>query len=117
METGDAIALVALVLSLGLAGIRLWEAFFKRPKLGVKFDWIRNETFPILRFVVYNEGSRKICIREIRFGLRDTPHMEGWMRASVLMRLPVVVDVDEASPAFMIQAGAASENDDASSAR
>lgn len=101
------IAAVALGTSLTLAAIRVWEAFLRRSKWKVRFDWIQSATDPAtLRFTVANVGTRKYGIREIRFGTDETPETQGWTRRHAIMdKLPLLLDEGEISPAFDLETG------------
>jgi hypothetical protein len=97
------VAWIALAVSLASLGVVVWDNFFRKSRLEVKGDWILGEEPPVLRVVVYNVGYRKDSIRDMRFKNRAMPSGRGWTPyASVLQHLPVVLDVDEASPAFVV---------------
>ena len=100
------LAAVALGTSFLLAGVRIWEAFLRRSKWSVRFDWIHHQGDPILRFTVANVGTRKYGLREIRFGTDETPKEEGWTRnRAVMERLPLLLDEGEISKAFFLETG------------
>lgn len=100
------VGIVALLTSLALAGIRIWEAFLRRSRWKVRFDWIYHQGDPILRFTVSNIGTRKYGIREIRFGTSDMPETKGWTRNRAIMeKMPLLLDEGEISNAFFLETG------------
>lgn len=100
------IAILALVVSVVLAALRIWEALFVKPRLDAKIDWIQTGGRPVLRFVLANVGRRKDAVSDIRFRQADMPEGRGWTPfAAVFQHLPFVLDVNEASRAFYIHVG------------
>jgi len=97
------ISILALVASTVALGVTLWDKFLRRPMLGVQIDWLVDGSGQrVLRLVLFNMGSRKDCVRELRFRVdgSDVPWTPG-----MLDRLPLVLDVDEASqPPFLLHA-------------
>lgn len=95
---------IALAISLGSLGVLVWDKFLRRSRFDVQADWILSASEPALRLVVFNVGYRKDTVRDIRFKERPMPRGRGWTPFErVMSQLPVVLDVDEASPAFMLQ--------------
>lgn len=106
------VALIALIASLTLASIRIWEVALRRSRWDLKFDWIHGRRPERLRFTVANIGTRTYGIREIRFGTSDTPKDAGWMpQAAVLDKLPLLIEEGEISDAFYIQVPAKPTHD------
>jgi hypothetical protein len=98
------VAWIALTLSLVSTGVLVWDKFLSRSRFEVQADWIINATDPILRVAIYNVGHRKDTVRDIRFRERSMPSGRGWTPyGSVMSQLPIVLGVDEAAPALIIQ--------------
>lgn len=96
-----ALSIIAIVLSVAALAVTVWDKFLRKPDLGAQVDWIVDGAGQrVLRLVFFNMGTRKDCIKEIRFFVHgsDVP----WTPA-MLDRLPLVLDVDEASnPPFLL---------------
>lgn len=99
------IAWIALGLSLVSTALLVWDRFLRQSRFEVKADWVlTTASDPMLRVVIYNVGHRKDSVRDVRFKQHDMPLGRGWTPyESVLSRLPIVLDVDEASPAFILR--------------
>lgn len=98
------VAWIALILSLVSTGVLVWDRLLQKSRFDVSADWILTSDSPVLRVVICNVGYRKDSVRDVRFKLRDMPRGRGWTPfESVMSRLPIVLDVDEASPAFILR--------------
>jgi hypothetical protein len=98
------VAWTALAVSLISTGVLVWERFLRRSRFEVQADWIISASAPVLRVAIYNVGYRKDTVRDVRFKEPAMPAGRGWTPfGAVMSQLPVVLDVDEASPAFMVQ--------------
>ena len=98
------VAWIALAFSLVTTGVLVWDKFLRRSRFEAQADWIMNASDPVLRVAIYNVGYRKDTIRDIRFRESSMPPGRGWTPyGSVMSHLPVVLDVDGASPAFIVQ--------------
>jgi hypothetical protein len=98
------VAWVALALSLITTAILVWDKFLRRSRFEVQADWILNASDPVLRVAIYNVGYRKDTVRDVRFRERSMPSGRGWTPyEAVMSQLPLVLDVDAASPAFNVQ--------------
>lgn len=98
------VAWIALALSLITTGVLVWDKFLRQSRFEVQADWIMSATDPMLRVAIYNVGYRKDTVRDVRFKERSMPPGRGWTPyEAVMSHLPVILDVDEASPAFSVQ--------------
>jgi len=98
------VAWFALAVSLLTLAVLLWDKFLRRAKWDVQGDWILTSSEPTLRFVVLNVGYRKGTIRDIRLKAHDMPEGRGWTPyGRVMSKLPIALDADEASDAFLLQ--------------
>jgi hypothetical protein len=98
------VAWIALALSLVSTGVLVWERFLRRSRFDVQADWIMSASDPVLRVAIFNVGYRKDTVRDLRFKQRAMPMGRGWTPyGAVMSQLPVVLDIDEASPAFLVQ--------------
>jgi hypothetical protein len=102
-----------LIVSLSSAGVVVWDAFLRRSRFDVKADWIISTDEPVLRIVILNVGWRKDTVVDVRLKERAMPRGRGWTPlASVMSQLPVILDVDEASPAFELAASSGGDSFD-----
>ena len=98
------IAWIALAISLASLAILVWDKFLRRAEWDVQADWILSASEPALRFVVLNVGYRKGTVRDIRLRSHDMPKGRGWTPYErVMSKLPLVLDADEGSEAFVLQ--------------
>jgi hypothetical protein len=99
------IAVVALLISTGLAGLKVWETFFQRPRFKARLDWITGPLHePILQWSITNVGRARGSVREIRLRTADMPQDKGWSKAHAIMdHLPVTLEPGETSQLFRIQ--------------
>jgi hypothetical protein len=98
------VAWIALTLSMISTSALLWDKFLSRSRFEVQGDWIMTKSPPALRVAIYNVGYRKDTIRDVRFRETSMPAGRGWTPYEAVMRhLPRVLDVNEASAAFLIQ--------------
>jgi hypothetical protein len=106
------VALAAFVVSCSLAGIRVWEAWGRRSKWRLHFDWIHSAQSLALSFTVANIGTRRYGIREIRFGTPETPKAEGWLPSGAVRdNLPLMLDEGEISNIFTIESTPSATHD------
>jgi hypothetical protein len=102
-----AISIIALSFSLVTLAILVWDKFLRRAKFDVQADWIISASEPVLRFAVLNTGYRKSVVRDIRLRSQNMPVGEGWTPYNAVMsKLPLVLDADDASEAFLVQPAA-----------
>jgi hypothetical protein len=98
------VAWLALAISLASLAILVWDKFLRRARFDLQADWILSSSEPALRFVVFNVGSRKGAVRDIRLKERAMPRGRGWSPYErVLSRLPMILDPDAASEPFLLQ--------------
>lgn len=95
----DVLGVVAFFISVGLAGLELWRQFFRQARLEARPDWrYSGGVLKGLQVIVFNTGQRKTIVT--RVGIKcsdvDPPTLRG--DSSIVEQLPVVLDVDEASP-------------------
>ncbi|HEX5925229.1 MAG TPA: hypothetical protein VFY45_15470 [Baekduia sp.] len=85
------------MLSLGLALLKWWETFFQRAVFTAQCDWVSIDQVFVLRVGIADTGRRKGTIQDIRFRQASMPAGRGWTPyVSILERLPIVLDRDEA---------------------
>lgn len=83
---------------------KYWSTVRARPRFRMDFDWIQHAGSPILRFTVSNVGRSGGTIKEIRFGLPETPPTQGWLRQrAILDRLPLTLEPHSSAPAFYLE--------------
>ena len=103
----DWLALIAFVISVLLACLGIWRQFFRHAKIEAKVDWVYGEgKLKGVRFIVSNTGYRKTILT--RAGIRcseDANPQSLWSDMSILEQLPIVLDVDEASPKLFVAVG------------
>jgi hypothetical protein len=101
----------ALTISLISLSVLVWDKFLRRASFEVKGDWILNSSQPVLRLVIFNVGYRKGTVRDVRLKQHDMPLGRGWTPYERLMsRLPIVLEADEGSQAFLFQLQPRPEN-------
>ncbi len=103
MDVAVGLGIAGFCISLGLAGLKLWETFLRTSKFEAKFDWLDHAGPPILTFVVMNTGFKKDGIREMRLATDDDDD-GGWTPFNAIFKqLPLMLDVDEISTRFALQ--------------
>jgi hypothetical protein len=94
----------ALAISLGSLGVLVWDKFLRQARFEVKGDWILSGAQPVLRVVIFNVGYRKGTVRDLRLKERAMSKGRGWTPYErVMSRLPIVLDADEGSEAFLFE--------------
>ncbi len=106
-RTGEFLGVLGFVISLGLACLRVWEALFRRARFKADFEWQGPRDNAVLEFTLTNVGWKKGSVRRVLFRTRFPKAASGsdprqWLELDIqgptLNPLPLVLDVDEASP-------------------
>jgi hypothetical protein len=101
MDVTTVTAVVGLLLSSGLAALRIYE-LRARPVLNMHFKWVRSPHGNTLTWVIANVGRKKVIINEVRF-LRPNDSKENgliWEQPPDQERgiiIPTVLEPDDAT--------------------
>jgi hypothetical protein len=94
------IAALGLVISVTLAGVKIWETFLSPSRFDVVCDWFDASEIELeLQFTVANTGHRPNSIRAIAVVSEDG---ESYRSAQITQMLPVLLQPGEVSPRFVI---------------
>jgi hypothetical protein len=99
------IAWIALWLPLVSTALLVCDKLLRQSRFEVKGDWVvTTARDPMLLVAICNVRHSKQSVRDVRLKQQDVPLGRGWTPyESVLSKLPIVLDVDEESPAFLLR--------------
>ncbi|MGH7869562.1 MAG: hypothetical protein ACREP9_18510, partial [Candidatus Dormibacteraceae bacterium] len=97
-----AIALAGLAISATLAGLRIWESFFSRPRVEMDGVWLDvSDTELEFLFTLSNTGSRSTTIRSISI-ISEMGYV--YQAKEISQRLPARLGPGESSGQFSLHA-------------
>lgn len=113
------LAIAGVSLSLGLASLRIWEAFFLQPQIVVSFDWLEAANGSALMWFAANVGRRRAILKEVRFLTASDTDEQGhqWAPALAERVYPCVLDSHDATPVVTMVEALAGEEATASDLR
>jgi hypothetical protein len=102
----DVLGVLGFGLAVALALLELWRQFWRKPKLEVTADWYWGEEHRVLGLYVFvsNTGHKKTVVKDLGLHLKDSHEKEFKTDKLVWEKLPVVLDVDEATQKFFFPA-------------